>query len=476
MTAVQDASVPLIAPILRSRPGWLLKYQVALVALDGTLLGATVLVAVVIRFPSSYDLRGVPYFLVAALVGLVWWAALALTRSYESRFLGEGPEEFKRVAQASVRIAAALGIVCYLGKLPLSRGFVAIALSVGTLSLITGRFVARDLLRRRRRRGAWSHRVVVVGAANRVAELVAQLGRTPEAGFNVVGACVPGGQAPSLNVPDLGALTEVGAVVARTKADTVAVTSWSGMSAAALRELAYELEGPGVDLLVAPSLINVAGSRVRIRPLAGLPLLHLDEVELSGTGRVAKGVMDRAVAGVLLLLLWPLLLGTAALVRLSSQGPVVLAERRLGKCGALFNEYRFRCHRTLPTSSRVDVHSAIPVFQHDDQGRFTRVGRWLDRSFLNDLPLLVNVLKGQLSLVGPRAVRPGRGLDALAEQRRLLVKPGLTGLAQISGRKILSTEEALRLDQQYVDNWSFGLDALVLVKTAGLLLNGRRLV
>ncbi|MDP9165185.1 MAG: sugar transferase [Actinomycetota bacterium] len=463
MSSALAATTPDTAPptVESHRPTWLRHYQVALVVLDGVVLAASVTAAVALRFPDRReDLHGVSYFAVAAAVGLLWWVALALTRSYEARYLSEGPEEFHRVAQAAIRVAASLGIACYLMKLPLSRGFVVTVLPLAASSLLLGRWGARRVLKSRRHAGHWNHRVVVVGAAERVDELLLELQRTPDAGLEVVAVCL---------ADDGLDLTEVERAVRSTRADSVAITSWPGMSPAALRDLSYAVEGSKVDLLVAPSLVNVSGSRVNIRPVAGLPLLELRETELSGPARLVKASVDRFFAAVLLALLCPVLVVAAVLIRLGGDGPVVVRRRRLGPEGSSFDQLWLRTRRAPPSPGAGGPHQ-----RWTDQP-MTPVGAVLDRLLIDDLPQLLNILRGEMSFVGPRPMSPGLRQNDTVAKRRMLVRPGLTGLAQVSGRTDTSAAESFRLDQQYVDNWSIGLDVLIVFRTVLRVLAGGRL-
>lgn len=419
------------------RPGWQRQYQLLLFALDALVLLATVLITVALHGPTgSKELQGLPALVVALTIGLLWWAALALTRTYEARFLGEGPEEVRRVVQASVRLATTVGVFCYLGHLPVSRGMLAIQLALGTVLLLGGRLLGRTLLNRQRRQARWGHRVVVVGTAGRVVELAGQLSRKAGSGYQVVGVCVPAGH-PGLGVPT-GALTDILALVAQTGADSVAVTAGPALTPAELRRLGYDLEVVGVDLLVAPALLDVAGSRVRVHHVADLPLLYLDEPQLAGGARLFKDVLDRLSAAAALIALSPLLLVGGLLMRCSGDGSVLISRPRVGRDGQMFDQLQFRYPR------------------------------------LADLPSLLNVLLGQMSFVGPRPLSPILAEGPPADQRRLLVKPGLTGLTQVHGRAGITLAEATRSDQRYVDNWTLGLDAVLLARTATRLVGSKR--
>jgi exopolysaccharide biosynthesis polyprenyl glycosylphosphotransferase len=493
MSLVADALSPLLRPRslppnAGAAPRWLTRYAKSLVLLDGLLLASAILIAVWTRFGvRPGDVRGVNYFAVAASIALLWWLVLAFSRCYELRFLGSGTEEFRRVANGSARLAALVAVTCYAFKLDLARGFVAVALPLGTVLLLFGRYAARKVLHDQRRRGRFSHRVVVVGSAGAVTDLVRQLRRGPDAGFIVVGACIPGGTASEpgiLDLPDgepvpvVGTLLTVVDALLAVQADTVAVAASAGLTAEALRRLSYELEGSGVDLLVAPALVNVSGTRVSIRPVAGLPLLHLEEPELSGVRKLVKAAFDRTCALLGLLLLAPLLAVIALLVRLSSRGPVLFRQVRVGRRGELFRVWKFRsmyrdAEERLPDLAVFNEHDGV-LFKMRDDPRVTPVGRWLRKYSLDELPQLVNVLRGHMSLVGPRPPLPTEveRYEGHAH-RRLLVKPGITGLWQISGRSELSWDESIRLDLHYVENWTLALDLAVLARTVLAVARGR---
>jgi len=242
--------------------------------------------------------------------------------------------------------------------------------------------------------------------------------------------------------------------------------------------LSWSLAKSGTDLLVAPALIDVAGPRIAIRPVCGLPLLHVDEPQLAGGRRVAKALLDRVAALIALSVLAPLLVAIALAIRLSSPGPAIFRQTRTGWQGREFAMWKFRTMVRNAEALRSSVdelnrHATGELFKITVDPRITRLGRWLRRTSLDELPQLVNVLRGQMSLVGPRPLpvtdRPYDG-DA---RRRLLVKPGLTGLWQISGRSDLDWEESIRLDLRYVEQWSLALDALIVWKTVFAVVKGR---
>jgi exopolysaccharide biosynthesis polyprenyl glycosylphosphotransferase len=257
----------------------------------------------------------------------------------------------------------------------------------------------------------------------------------------------------------------------------VAVLACPEMSGVRLRELAWELEKTATDLCVAPALLDVAGPRTTIRPVAGLPLLHMDHPEFTGARRLIKTVFDRALAVPALLLLSPLFAIMAVIIRCSDGGPAFFRQVRVGQGGRSFTLYKFRTmvpdaeaqREQLATLNETDA----VLFKIRNDPRVTLVGAWLRRWSLDELPQLINVLLGDMSLVGPRPALPKEAaLYGDHVRRRLMVKPGITGLWQVNGRADLSWDESVRLDLRYVENWSLVLDLQILWKTVAAVLRG----
>jgi exopolysaccharide biosynthesis polyprenyl glycosylphosphotransferase len=307
------------------------------------------------------------------------------------------------------------------------------------------------------------------------------LRRSPQAGLDVVAVCVTPADRDSVgetvDLPVAG-LQDVLATAALCGADTVAVTSASETAAEYLRTLSWQLEGTGLELLVAPGLVEVAGPRLHIRPFDGLPLLSVEQPRFEGWRRVVKGAVDRSAALVALVLLAPVFLGIALAVGLTSPGPVLFRQERIGVNGRRFTMFKFR-------SMVVDADERLAALQNANQSdgllfkmrtdpRVTTVGRWLRRLSLDELPHLLNILNGSMALVGPRPPLPVEvaRYDS-SVSRRLLVKPGLTGLWQVSGRSDLSWDESVRLDLRYVENWTLAMDVQIIWKTFAAVLGSR---
>jgi exopolysaccharide biosynthesis polyprenyl glycosylphosphotransferase len=462
--------LPTVAPRVRATPTWVRGMQVVLVTGDVLLAAATG--ATVIAAHHPVDLATGLSWASSSLV-VAWPLLLAATGVYRPRFLGAGSDEFHSVGRAGLVLLALLGFLSYAADLELSRALVVVAVPALALLSLVWRYAVRQGLHRRRARGRCLKRVVVVGRGGAVLELVDRLARTPHAGLDVVAACVTHGDrsrvAQAVGVPVSG-LDDVVGLALRSGADTVAVTSASETAAQYLRSLSWQLEGTGLELLVAPGLVEVAGPRLHIRPFDGLPLLSVEQPRFEGWKLVVKSALDRSVALAALLALLPVLTALALAVGLSSPGPVFYRQERVGLGGRPFMMLKFRSmvvgadQRVAGLSDGNDADGLL--FKMREDPRVTPVGRWLRRLSLDELPQLVNVLTGSMSLVGPRPPLPAEvARYDTSVSRRLLVKPGLTGLWQISGRSDLPWEEAVRLDLRYVENWSLALDAQILWKT-----------
>ncbi|MGW0431071.1 sugar transferase [Micromonospora sp. NPDC003197] len=460
-------------------------YLRAILVLDATILGLAVLGGYFARFGGD-EPRGsdIPYVVVAPALVLAWLLSLKVLRCYDDRVLGYGADEYRRVTTASLRLAGAVAITGYIADVGVSRGFLGISFAVGTIGLVVARFGARKHLHWSRLRGrGWSRRVLVVGDAAHVLELVHTLRREPYAGYQVVGACIPDALLAPVpqrlgDVPVVGSFRGIFDAVTSSNVDTVAVTASGELTAARLRRLGWQLEGTGVDLVLAPALTDVAGPRIHTRPVAGLPLIHVEAPEFRGLRKFVKGLVDRSLALAALALALPVLALIALAIKLDSRGPVIFRQTRVGQGGNEFGVYKFRTMVVNADALLAELGTRNEtdglLFKMRSDPRVTRVGRLLRKWSLDELPQLVNVLFGHMSLVGPRPPLPTEVARYDGDvARRLLVKPGMTGLWQVSGRSDLSWEDGIRLDLYYVENWSLAADLTIMWKTVGAVVNGR---
>ena len=472
---------PDLETISMRRVRWVQRYIRGLVLADALAAFFAASVALVVRF--GFDAGDGPnsfYLTVTLLFPLAWTAVLALGRAYEARFIGDGTDEFRRVLDSAVRFLALLALASYLLNWDFARGYAIVAIPLATVLSLVVRAVGRRVERRAEQEGTATRRVLVIGTERSTAELIRRLRRHDDHPFLVVGALVDTVQGDTVEgVPIVGTSRDAADALIRCGADTIAFGAWSTLSQAELRRLSWELEGTHVDILVSPNLTDVSGPRISVRPVAGLPLLHVEKPEFTGFRRVFKGLFDRGVAAVSLVLLSPLFLVLALAVRFDSRGPAFFRQERVGRAGRTFTMLKFRS-MTIDAEDRLEeikqdnVHGDGPMLKVVNDPRITRVGSFLRRTSLDELPQLVNVLLGQMSLVGPRPPLPREVAQYENHvQRRLLVKPGLTGLWQVSGRADLSWEDSVRLDLYYVENWSFLLDIAILVRTFRAVLASR---
>jgi exopolysaccharide biosynthesis polyprenyl glycosylphosphotransferase len=448
--------------------------EVALADLGCAVVG--VFIAAQVRFGSNVT----PMYLALSMaLPVLWLTALWLSGAYDVRFIGTGSDEYRKVLNAAIGLTAAVAIFSYAINLELSRTYVVIALPGITVFDLLSRYALRKRLHRWRMRGERQHTVVAVGHELAVADLVTELGRDRYHGLTVVGACVvqPGELDELAGVPVYGGLDDITAAVKAFDADTVAVTACPEMNGIRLRGLAWELEKTGTDLCVSPALLDVAGPRTTIRPTAGLTLLHVDHPELAGFRLVIKDLFDRCVAAAALVMLAPVLAVVAVAIKLHDGGPALFKQVRIGKNGHEFRIYKFRTMVVDAENKRAELlpsnDSDGVLFKLRRDPRVTPIGAHLRRWSVDELPQLFNVFLGHMSLVGPRPAMP----DEVAKyadhvRRRLVVKPGLTGLWQVNGRSDLSWDESVRLDLRYVENWSFALDLQIMWKTFSALSRG----
>lgn len=421
---------------------------------------------------------GDAWFVVATVcLAVVWLLALDWSGSRDGTVTGHGPSEYKRVIQASLSVFGLAAIGSFLFDLDLPRTYVILMLPAGLVALLATRYVWRRWLFRRRDAGAMMSKVVAVGDRQTVTELIADLARAPRAGYRVIGVCVSpeaDGGTTIDDVPVLGAPDDAASVATACGADAVAVTSSAAFGPSKVRRLSWQLEGTDTELILAPALTNIAGPRVHTQPVAGLPLIHVDHPTYRGANRIVKRLFDLIGSLTLVVLFSPLLLAVAVAIKMTSKGPVFFRQDRVGLNGETFPMIKFRSMvvdaetrlAALKQARTADAGNQV-LFKMKNDPRITSVGRFIRRFSIDELPQLFNVVAGDMSLVGPRPPLRSEvdlyGDDAL---RRLLVKPGMTGLWQVSGRSDLTWDDSVRLDVYYVENWSITADLAILWRTA----------
>jgi exopolysaccharide biosynthesis polyprenyl glycosylphosphotransferase len=466
--------------------GWASSHGRRLAVTDAAVIVTSVAIAQFARFGTDRatfrsEVLVYSYTAVSAVLILSWFSVLVLFRSREPRVVvSTGVEEFRRIARASIALFGSVAIISFLLKLEVARGYLAVALPLGLASLLLTRWLWRRWLAKERSEGRFISTVLVVGSHKAAAAMAQEFERVPGAGYRVAGVCVPGwgtGRGGSVNidghaVPVLGDETAVIDALRTTKANMVAVSNTEYLGTDGMRALAWQLEAVDADLVVAPGVIDVAGPRLQIHPVAGLPLLHVDRPQYRGAVKVRKLALDLIGAGLGLLVLWPIFIVVAVLIKLDSRGPVFYRAERIGLNGKPFAMLKFRSMVVDAEKRRLALvgrdEGAGPLFKLRHDPRVTRVGRRLRRLSIDELPQLINVLLGQMSIVGPRPpLRSEVATYSGDVHRRLLVMPGITGLWQVSGRSNLPWEESVRLDLYYVENWSLVQDLVIVWRTIG---------
>ncbi|KQP56666.1 sugar transferase [Agreia sp. Leaf283] len=430
-----------------------------------------------VAFSGSLSDVALSYTAISVILTVSWTFMLGIFGSRSYRVLGTGTQEYRLITDSSVRLFGLTAIVAFLFQIDLARGYILIAFPLGVLTLIFSRWMWRQWLRAQRATGGYSSRVLLVGSEESTTHLARELARQPMAGYRVVGVCVPGGPVAGYMgdtaIPVFVSIDHLEEAMAASGADTVVITSSEELSAERIRQISWSLEPGRQHLVVAPSLTDIGGPRIHTRPVAGLPLIHVEMPRYTGAKQFTKRAFDVIAAALLLVGLSPLLGLLAATVRLTSTGPVLFRQERVGKNGSHFEMLKFRSMVTnaeellenLQLQNRDKGNSIL--FKMENDPRITPIGRVLRRFSLDELPQLFNVFAGSMSLVGPRPPleREVNQYDSHVH-RRFLVKPGITGLWQVSGRSNLSWEDTVRLDLYYVENWSLTGDLGILWRTA----------
>ena len=467
-------------PVARAqRSDWRERYHLALIGSDLAAVTIALLFAQSIRFGITpwHVLRSVDgYTAIGVALGLVWMAMLAASRSREVRVLGAGTSEYQRVAKATGYAFGTFAVIIVLLKPDVARGYLLIALPVGLLLLLSERYFWRTWLVARRREGRCLISAVVVGNRLDATRVTNELIKHHHAGYRPVGVAYTdgtGGQrfaaADGRTVPlvDYGVLSDT---VRATHTRAVIVAGELPGGKQTIQDLGWRLENSKTELILTTTLTDVAGPRIHMRPVDGLPMLHVDLPQYAGLNHTIKRGIDLVLAGLAVLLLSPVLAAVALSVYLEDRGTVLFRQERIGVAGERFTMYKFRS-MVLDAEARLALlakqnQGAGVLFKMKDDPRVTRVGAFIRRYSLDELPQLFNVLNGTMSLIGPRPPLP-REVAAYEGRvnRRLLIKPGITGLWQVSGRSNLSWEESVKLDLYYVENWSVTTDFMILLKT-----------
>lgn len=430
------------------------------------------------------------YTWVSLSICLLWLIAIFQTGSLNIRNLGSGTREYNLVARATLFTFIIVTLASYLFKAEIARGYLLFSLPIGLASLLIGRWLWRKFIVFKRVKGNFMMPVVIVGSEESASEVAIRLKEHPEVGFQAVGVFLSKrtpyfSSKKSLDIggadlPIFGGFDEVVTSVRQSGIHHIIISNSNEISAEEVRKLSWQLLPGDENLYLAANILDVSGPRLQIRPVAGMPLIEVMEPELKGLNRILKRTIDLILGIIILILTLPLFAIAAAQIKLFDRKNIFFLQTRVGKNGKLFKIIKFR---TMRVNAESELEKLDPknhensgngvLFKLKDDPRVTKPGKWLRRSSIDELPQIFNVIGGSMSLVGPRPPLPTEADDYEAHvHTRFLVKPGITGLWQVSGRSDLSWEESVRADLTYVQNWSIIADLVILWRTVKVVVNG----
>lgn len=425
------------------------------------------------------DVLPLTYIPISIVGGLVWLGLLKTAHVYNTFTIGAGAHEYQQIIRITLEYFGGLAILSYLLKAGFSRAYFLIVLPLGVVLLLLNHWGWRQWLVGQRARGRFTIPALLVGGTDTVTA-VAKLLSTPGggSGYRLLGACTPEMRrdAPlaKTELPVLGDLDDAPRIAAARGASTVILTGCSELTPTKVKQLSWSLESDHRHLVIVPSLMDFASPRITTQHVAGLPLTHVGMPTLDRRARLIKRSVDLLLSTLALLLTSPLLVITALAIKFDDRGPVLFHQTRVGESGTTFTMVKFRSMAVdaeqrlavLRQKARRDEVGNDILFKLRHDPRVTRVGRFIRKFSIDELPQLLNVLRGEMSLIGPRPSLPEEATHYdMTARRRLNAKPGLTGLWQVSGRSNLTWEQSIRLDLYYVENWSLIGDLLILVKT-----------
>lgn len=446
--------------------------------LDAVAICVAMILSQVIRFGNELDTSElvffsyqVSYWVVGLLLGCAWWLVLGASGSRHVRLIGQGAEAGRKIFSATLSLFGSVAILSYILGLPTARGYILIALPTGLLFIFLARFAnQRYLMLQRVRNDKYLSQTLILGNRLAAEQVMKHMLSVPAAGLKPVAIYHPRKENGPVvlegyyddNIRYLRGRPRVNDVLSTLQvvgAETVVVTDETGLKPQEVRRLGWSFADTGIRLIIAPSISGIAGPRIHSQPLNGLPLIHVSTPQLSGLKKNVKRGFDLVGSIALLLLLTPLMLAVALAVKLVDGGPVFFRQQRVGMNGAHFTMYKFRSMVSDAEQRRADLNSdqgkENVLFKMKDDPRVTPLGRFLRKYSIDELPQLINVLLGQMSLVGSRPPLPSEVEQYEADaHRRPLVQPGITGLWQVSGRSDLTWAQAVHLDLYYVENWS----------------------
>jgi len=446
---------------------------------DILLINASMLLAYWVRYELQW-FRDISYYHPAsayARFGLLFTALMMLAfqmdRVYQHWRGRPWLDQVYRIINATAKsVVAMLAVTFVLQPLQYSRLLLIEASIIAVILLALSRMVQNGIVGRLRARGIGGDRVIIVGAGEVGRTVMRTIVARPELGYQIVGFVDDNpqkGQADIGRLKALGSLSNLSRLIEEKAVDEVIITlPW--MYHRKIMSIMRECERRQVSARIVPDFFQMSLSRVNVDDLGGVPLIGVREVGFGQGALLVKRGMDIVGAAMGLILGAPLLALIALAIRLDSPGPIVFRQTRIGIGDRHFEMYKFRSMRKGAEAELERLRELNeadgPIFKIHNDPRLTRVGRFLRRTSLDELPQLWNVLRGEMSLVGPRPPLPAEVTRYMEwHKQRLGVRPGMTGLWQVSGRSLLSFDEGVLLDIYYIENWSLWLDFKILLRT-----------
>lgn len=421
--------------------------------------------------PGGVDADAGPHAALGAITLPVWVFLFATHDLYSYRGVANRIDEWRRIVRAVTAATVGAAGISFLAHIPVSRGWLCL---VGVCALGTvgaERSALRGWYAHRRRHGKLARRTIVVGGNAEARALVDALESHPELGQHVVGvvADVDHGEFGANGPPRLGSVDAVLQAAETAGASGVLFAS-TALSHDRLNHHARALLAAGIHVEISTGLCDIAPGRLRARSAGRFPVTYIEPLGHQGWRAAAKRSFDVVLSALLVVLTLPVLAAAAILIKLDSRGPILFRQRRVGLHGEPFTIYKLRTMTVDAEDRLIDLREQNeadgPLFKLTADPRVTRIGRLLRKSSVDELPQLLNVLRNQMSLVGPRPAIPSE-VSAWSPElhNRLRVKPGITGMWQTSGRSQTTFDEYVRLDLFYVDNWSLLTDLRIILKT-----------
>lgn len=471
-TAVSRELRPSVAPrTLRHR----------LIAADSLVVALSVTLAFALQGAMrSQEQLGVqrPHLVLATLTFPVWIVSFSLNKLYQARAVERPTEEFRRIVNASlVSIGAIVAFSFVFQFKTLSRLWILSLLGFVVVGMVAERAIARRMFMRMRRAGVICRPVLIVGTDADAVALLHAAQRSPNLGYRVVGFVGSDDIGVRGGCSVLGRIEQTRDLLEATGATGVLI-SLSSVESEVVNRLTRDLTDDGYHVALSSGLHDIDVVRFRAQDLGGRTLIYVEQVQREGWRAVAKRAFDVTVAVVALLVTAPILGVAAVAIKRTSKGPVIFAQERVGRDGQTFKVLKLRT-MVVDAEARLAelrAHNEAdgPLFKITRDPRVTRVGALLRKLSIDEIPQFVNVLRGEMSVVGPRPALPAEVAQWTDDVHdRLRVLPGITGMWQVSGRSDTTFDEYKRLDLYYVDNWSLAHDARIVCKTFAAVLAQR---